>query len=109
MNEQALKKRYLPMSETAYYILLSLTSEQHGYGIMQNVEQITEGRIRLGAGTLYGTLQKLEKEKLIEASREEDRRKFYKLTQTGLTLLRYELQRLSELVENGNRIVGVIK
>ena len=109
MNEQALKKRYLPMSETAYYILLSLTSEQHGYGIMQNVEQITEGRIRLGAGTLYGTLQKLEKEKLIEASREEDRRKFYKLTQTGVTLLRYELQRLSELVENGNRIVGVIK
>ncbi len=109
MNEQTLKKRYLPMSETAYYILLSLTSEQHGYGIMQNVEQITEGRIRLGAGTLYGTLQKLEKEKLIEASREEDRRKFYKLTQTGLTLLRYELDRLSELVGNGNRIVGVIK
>ncbi len=106
MDEQSLRRKYLPMSETAYYILLSLRCEQHGYAIMQNVEQITGNRIRLGAGTLYGTLQKLEKEKLIKASREEERRKFYTLTETGRSLLRLELDRLSELVDNGRRALG---
>lgn len=107
MNEEKLSKQFLPMSETGYYILLSLINEQHGYGIMQNVDQITKGRIRLGAGTLYGTLQKMEKENLIEASREEDRRKLYRLTEIGKKLLHLELNRLSELVDNGQTSLGL--
>jgi len=48
-------KRYLPMTETAFYILLSLTEPRHGYGIVKHVEEITGARIRLGSGTVYGT------------------------------------------------------
>lgn len=101
MKDEKLRADFLPMSETAYYILLSLARETHGYAVMQNVEKLTSGRIRLGAGTLYGTLQKLEREKLIESAGEVERRKLYRLTAAGRTLLRLELQRLVELVENG--------
>ncbi len=108
MDEQTLRKKYMPMTETGFYILLALVSEQHGYGIMQTVEQITSGRIRLGAGTLYGTLQKLEKEKLIRATAEVERRKLYILTDIGRTLLDLEIKRLDELVINGRQAMGRI-
>ena len=65
MNLQHLQKRFIPMSETMFYILSSLTEARHGYGIMQHVEKLTRGRIVLGAGTVYQSLSKLEKEKLI--------------------------------------------
>lgn len=107
-DEQTLRKHFIPMTETGFYILLALVSEQHGYGIMQTVDQITSGRIRLGAGTLYGTLQKLEKEKLIRATAEVERRKLYILTELGRTLLNLELDRLDELLKNGRRAMGGI-
>ena len=66
-----------PMSETAYYILLSLLEERHGYGIMQYVAGITANRINIGAGTIYGTLGKLEKSKMITTTRDEEKRKYY--------------------------------
>jgi DNA-binding PadR family transcriptional regulator len=96
-------RRSLPMSETAFYILLSLRRERHGYGIMQDVEAMTDGRLRIGAGTLYGTLGKMEKQGFIKATSVEERRKLYHLTEIGGELLRQEIDRLEELVRNAHR------
>lgn len=101
------QQMYLPMSETAYYILLSLTEARHGYGIMQHVEQVTAGRLQLGPGTLYGTLSRMEKDEVIEVAAEEGRRKVYVITDAGRELLRMELERLQELVANGVAVLEV--
>jgi DNA-binding PadR family transcriptional regulator len=95
--------RYLPMTETMYYILLSLTKPRHGYGIIINVENITQGRIRIGAGTIYSSLSKLEKDGLITLFAEEERRKIYVISDIGKSVLRKEICRLKELYENGNK------
>ncbi len=65
-------EKHLPLTETTFLILVSLTESRHGYGIIQNVEKISKGRIVLGPGTLYGALGKLRKTKL-------DRKRSYKL------------------------------
>lgn len=104
MDIEKLKKEYLPMTETAYCIMLSLIDKRHGYGVMQYVESLTNGRIRLGAGTLYGSLSRMEKDKLIEAAGEEERRKLYRLTELGSVLLKLEVERLKELYELGKRV-----
>lgn len=101
METQLLMKQFLPMTESAYYILLSLNEPRHGYGIMQHVEEITEGRIKIGPGTIYGTLSKLEKEELILQKQETDRKKIYRLSEKGKEVLELELKRLQELVKNG--------
>ena len=101
MDIEKLKREYLPMTETAYCILLSLVDTRHGYGIMQYTEGLTKGRIKLGAGTLYGSLPRMEKDKLIETAGEQERRKLYKLTELGKILLKLEIQRLKELYELG--------
>lgn len=93
--------KYLPMTETAYYILLSLRQRLHGYGIILNVEKLTSHRIRIGAGTIYGTLTKMENDGLIEAVQEVDRRKIYVQTNLGKELLSLEIARLKELYLNG--------
>ena len=61
-----IKKVYVPMTETGFYILLCLLEESHGYGIVQKVESLTHGEIRLSPGTLYGSLSKMEKDGLIQ-------------------------------------------
>ncbi len=61
MRLEHVRKRFIPMSETMFYILFSLTQARHGYGIMQHVERLTNGRLVLGAGTIYQSLSKLEK------------------------------------------------
>jgi len=80
MSLEGARKRYLPMSETMFYILLSLKQERHGYAIMQHAKELTDARIVLGAGTVYSSLGKLEGDGLISAVREEDRRKIYIIT-----------------------------
>ena len=97
MNSERLIKRFIPMSETMFYILYALKEERHGYGIMQYVEGLTNGRIRLGAGTVYQTLSKLESEKLIIPVREIDRKKEYVITDTGKELFLLESARICEL------------
>jgi DNA-binding PadR family transcriptional regulator len=97
---------YIPMSETAYYILLSLTEERHGYAIMQYVSGLTKNRINLGAGTLYGTLSKLEQSGLVMITGEESKRKYYKITVDGEAVLGAELRRIEELYLNGREIFG---
>jgi DNA-binding PadR family transcriptional regulator len=101
-----LKKEYLPMTETAFYMLLSLSDTRHGYGIMQHVEELTAGRVRLGAGTVYGTLSRMEKDGLISAVQEIERRKLYRITPLGNELLKAEAGRIKELYENCRRERG---
>ena len=96
LNEDIIQQ-YIPMTETAAYILLSLTTPLHGYGIIENVMKMTDNRIKLGAGTIYGTLVKLEKSNLISLIREENKRKIYQINDKGLELLRIEEKRTQEL------------
>lgn len=86
-----------------YYILLSLLKENHGYGIMQMVDELTEGRVAIGAGTLYSLLGRFEKEEIITQVAEENRRKIYKITEKGGDILQAEYARLNHLVEDGRK------
>ena len=97
----------LALTEAVYYILLSLYTPQHGYGIMQQAEEMSGGRIKLAAGTLYGALNSLcEKKWIIPLPVEKgSRKKEYQIIEKGKEVLRNELQRLKELVENGEKIL----
>ena len=96
------------LTESTYYILLSLVSPRHGYGIMQMTEELSGGRVHLAAGTLYGALNALcTKGWIIQLpSEDESRRKEYRLTDKGLQVLKTEVARLRELADNGERILG---
>ena len=96
------------LTEAVYYILLSLTQPLHGYGIMQNVEQLSNGRVRLAAGTLYGAINTLLEKGWITArpGERDGRKKEYQITTLGKEMLCGELIRLTELIENGIKILG---
>ncbi|MBR3340380.1 MAG: helix-turn-helix transcriptional regulator [Clostridiales bacterium] len=98
----------LALTEAVFYILLSLQKPLHGYGIIQNVGELSHGRVKLAAGTLYGALNSLVEKGWIDALPEnpESRKKEYMITPSGLNVLKEELARLSELVDNGKRILG---
>lgn len=102
MNGQA------ALTEAVYYILLSLASPRHGYGIMQETERMSSGRVKLAAGTLYGALNGLLDRGWIRAvpGAEDSRRKEYALTDKGKEALESELDRLKELVDNGESVLG---
>ena len=97
------------LTEAVYYILLSLMQPMHGYGIMQNVEQLSNGRVKLAAGTLYGAINTLLEKGWITAmpGEKDSRKKEYQITEQGKQTLETELIRLHELIENGNRILEV--
>ena len=96
------------LTEAVYYILLSLLQPMHGYGIMQNTEALSEGRVRLAAGTLYGAINTMLEKGWITAlpGEKNSRKKEYVITDTGRDVLRMEIARLEELVGNGKRILG---
>ena len=98
----------LALTESTYYILLSLYSPQHGYGIMQQTEALSHGRVRLAPGTLYGALNSMSEKGWIAQLPVEDgsRKKEYRLTESGRAVLINEIERLKELVKNGESIVG---
>lgn len=101
MDETQLIKKFLPLTEATYFIMLSLSHPLHGYGIMQYVDKISSGKVKLSPGTLYGALGKLEKENLIKIILTEERKKYYILTKNGKTVLYHEILRLHELVTHG--------
>jgi DNA-binding PadR family transcriptional regulator len=105
MSLEKARKRYIPMSETMFYILLSLREARHGYAVMQHVKELTGGRIVLGAGTVYSSLGKLEGDGLIKAVREEERRKIYVITPVGSEILREEADRIAELYKNSEGLL----
>jgi DNA-binding PadR family transcriptional regulator len=100
------KRKLDPLPSAAFQILLSLAGEDlHGYGIMRQVAEQTDGRMRLGPGTLYSSIQTLLEAKLIEeVDRREDeklgheRRRYYRLTSAGRKLARSEAERLADLL-----------
>lgn len=96
---------YEPLTPSVFYILLSLSiKEKHGYEIMKEVQDTSKGKIKLGPGTLYGTIKRMLEEKLIievQKNNHEDleRRKYYKLTKHGQSILSSELKRFADALE----------
>ena len=98
---------YAALTEAVYYILLSLVEPMHGYGIMQKAESLSNGRVKLAAGTLYGAINSLLEKGWITAlpGEKDSRKKEYQIPQEGRQALEAELLRLKELLENGKRIL----
>ena len=101
-----IRKVYVPMTETAFYILLCLQTPNHGYGVVQRVEEMTGGELRLAPGTMYGSLSKMERDGLIRFVREEDKRKIYESTQAGREVLQLELKRIERLYKNAKEALS---
>ncbi|MCW5977041.1 MAG: PadR family transcriptional regulator [Bryobacteraceae bacterium] len=88
-----------PLTPAVFHIALALAGEaRHGYAIMQDVERQTGGAVRLGPGTLYGTLKRMLLDGLIEEAGERERRRYYRLTPAGRQAAKAEAQRLARLV-----------
>lgn len=100
----------LPLTEAFFYILVALfNTSAHGYAIMQSVEQMSHGRVSIGAGTLYTALNTLLKKGWIANAATPDdmdsRRKMYLITEQGKEVLAAEIQRLEELLQNGRHVI----
>ena len=95
-----IKKVYVPMTETGFYILFCLQEEMHGYNIGLRVKDMTNGELTISPGTMYGTLSKMENDKLISFVKEEDKRKSYIITELGKEVLEIELRRIERLYRN---------
>ncbi|RKP47979.1 PadR family transcriptional regulator [Cohnella endophytica] len=103
-------KEMLPLTEAFYYILVALYAEpSHGYGMMQDVEKMSGGRVKIGAGTLYTALNTLLNKGLIDnfpvPEGTDSRRKMYEITQDGKTVVAAEIARLEELLESGKKAI----
>lgn len=99
------RKVYVPMTETSFYILFCLQKPNHGYGIVQKVENLTDGEIRLAPGTMYGSLSKMEKDGLIRFVNEEEKRKIYVITDLGTEVLQLELKRIKRLYQTSLEVI----
>jgi len=97
--------KYLPLTEATYYILLALAEPLHGYAVMQKVEVVSEGSVKIGPGTLYGAFANLEKEGLIRLLKQEDRRKSYALTDKGSHVLTEQIKRVEIMSSNGQAVL----
>lgn len=95
------------LTEAVFYILLALVEPMHGYGIMQQTAALSNDRVRLSAGTLYGALASLLEKGWIEQLPEEGRKKDYRITPAGREVLEQELSRLAELLENGRNVLNI--
>lgn len=103
--DESLRKKYIPMTETTYYTLLSVIIPRHGYAIMQYVGSLTKNRIALGTGTLYTMAGRLVADGIVSVV-PMDGKKAYQITEEGLELLREETGRLALQLEDG---WGVLK
>ena len=102
--DDKLRRIYVPMTESGFYILYCLRQPQHGYGISQQVRQMTDGEVVIGAGTMYGSLSKMEKDGLIAFVAEEDKRRLYQITALGEEILDTELRRIERLYKNSKGV-----
>ena len=92
--------KHLPLTEATFYILVALMEPQHGYAVMQDVEVMSDGTVKLGPGTLYGALTNLERLKMIRKVGEADRRKIYVITDFGQAVLDRQVERLGIMVRS---------
>ena len=97
-----------PMTEAAYYVLLSLLETGYGYGMMQRIRELSGGRLEMGPGTLYGVLTRMRREGLITLESQDDRRKNYAITPAGREALAAEYRRLKQLVQDGAELEGLL-
>ncbi len=98
--EEKIKRIYLPMTESAFYILFALQEERHGYDITKVTKELTGNQVIISPGTMYGTLSKMEKDGLITFVREVEKRKLYQITDLGQEVLAIELARIERLYQN---------
>ena len=89
-----------PMTEAMYYVLLALMRPNHGYQLMQAILDVSNGRVNMGPGTLYGVLSRMEKDGLISLAENDGRRKTYEITVDGEKALRTEYVRLQALIKD---------
>lgn len=93
------------LTEPMYYVLLALRTERHGYGVMQYIQALTDGRVNVGAGTLYALLDRFERSGLICRTRAEEGRKYYRLTAPGEEILAQEYARIRRQAEDMDRVL----
>lgn len=94
------RNKNLPLTETVYYILLALLEPAHGYKAMEYIEELSNGEVRIAAGTLYGAIENLLKLKFIEPVESKDkRRKVYQTTELGKEILKLDSERMNHMVE----------
>lgn len=108
MKEKDTLRKMIPLTETSFYILISLFEPLHGYGIMQKVEKLSKGRILFGPGTLYGALNNLQNMDLIALYGDislSKKRKTYLITDKGRELIKIEIERLKEMIENAETLM----
>ena len=97
-----------PLTESLFYILLSVKKPNYGYGIMEQIREMTEGRINMGAGTLYGAINTLlEKGYIVLYHQQTDSRKKkeYVITERGMEALKVEMGRLQQMIINGKKVL----
>ena len=100
------RDKNLPLTETVYYILLALTEPTHGYVLMQKVEELSDGQVRLAAGTLYGAIENLLKKGFITSMPSDDvRRKVYAISQAGKEILRADCGRMKHMLDITGQIL----
>lgn len=98
---------FLPLAPATLHILLALSAQDlHGYGIMQDVQRQTEGRFRMGPGTLYDNLARLLKQGLVAESGEDERRRYYRITASGKKVLAAEVSRLETVIRDARASLG---
>lgn len=94
-----------PMTEAMYYVLLALMRPNHGYQLMQSIHEVSNGRLTMGPGTLYGVLSRMRKDGLIILASEDGRRKTYEITAEGERALRIEIERLQAMIADSQKII----
>ena len=94
------RNKKLPLTETTYYVLLALLKPAHGYVIMQEVEELSNGTVKMAAGTMYGAIENLLKLKYIrQIDSEDSRRKVYTITDEGKSILKQQFQRYEHMIQ----------
>ncbi|MEE0858746.1 MAG: PadR family transcriptional regulator [Acutalibacteraceae bacterium] len=98
--DERIKRVYIPMTETGFYILFCLQKKMHGYNVGKQVKEMTNGEVTISPGTMYGSLSKMEKDGLIKFVCEEEKRKLYIITELGKQILDIEIKRIERLYKN---------
>ena len=99
------RKQLQTLTEPMYYVLLCLKEPLHGYGIMQKIDEITNGRLKVGPGTLYNLMDRFVKEEIVKRVDTSGKKKTYQLTDKGNELLNEEIKRLKILISDGEKMI----
>lgn len=98
------------LTDSAYYILLALLSPKHGYAIMKDIEELTDGEVKIGPATLYTLIKKMQKSDYIILNEDDDeRRKTYQITAKGKLIISAEIQRRQRMAQHGNTALNMAK